>query len=422
MDFPDAFTPDNVAAHSVESGEKGSIFVSGKTPDGKNAVTKYDRSGHLITKFGSNGYAPVPFEVDRMAYDTVSGSLYIAGSEYVSAVHSKSGHVSGYIPPLTKTNVARLAPSGKFDTSFGTKGVFDYRLIARTIEYVTTSTETINPLPDGSVLLGVDRATRYEGGSADQDLVLIKLRPNGTYDTRFGTNGITQVINGHFEPNYALDVTENARGFRGVFSDVQVDADGSTRVAMKYGDGTRYYREDYPNVELPLIGKFYVLSRTVTARGKLDRSRSAAWEVADNTHGAPGAGFTYVGFDGRALHASISQFGGRPSDRFELYLYTLKPARRPTRRLIVPASENTYIPNLTRSANGTYAMTDSDKHAFRLRGDFTTDPSFGVKGVATGTNSFVGFENPSIYADDLGRVLVFEYAAAIKKYVLDRFA
>lgn len=54
-------------------------------------------------------------------------------------------------------------------------------------------------------------------------------------------------------------------------------------------------------------------------------------------------------------------------------------------------------------------------HLFRLRGDFTTGPTFAARGVATGTNNFVGFDEPSVHADDLGRVLVFEYVAAIKK-------
>lgn len=155
----------------------GRIVLAGYASSGTNddfALVRYDADGSLDGTFGVDGKV------------TTVGA---AGADRIYAIAAYSGGrilVGGEMRNTANTSVdfglARYNANGTLDTSFGSNGVL-LTSPASNSEYVYA----LLVLPDGRILAA---------GEANSDAILVRLLPNGAYDTSFGTAGksIIQVL------------------------------------------------------------------------------------------------------------------------------------------------------------------------------------------------------------------------------------
>lgn len=112
--------------------------------------------------------------------------------------------------------VIRLLPNGSLDTSFGINGVFSF----------LTTTETYGfesyPLSNGKIIVAGLAAETF----GYYDILLLRINPDGTLDTSFGTNGST-VANFSIRDDFAYAMT--------------VQNDGKIVVAGTITDTLNYY-------------------------------------------------------------------------------------------------------------------------------------------------------------------------------------
>jgi uncharacterized delta-60 repeat protein len=148
--------------------------------DGDFNITKCNKFGELETAFGGTGI----ITYDGMGYDQggkitlrSDGKLLLSGN---SNVNPANGTYKQYVQMLINSD-------GTLDTTFGTSGKVLTNL-------ATNNTQVINDmylLTDNSILVTgsivITNSTIYDGFVA-------KFNANGTLDTSFGTNGISQVF------------------------------------------------------------------------------------------------------------------------------------------------------------------------------------------------------------------------------------
>lgn len=153
----------------------GSILAAGAGRDGKTwrsreafALARYLPSGALDLDFGSNGVVITQASTGRQERSELNAvalqrdrKILVAGL----AQRCNNGRLC-----LT---VARYTKSGELDSSFGNRGMFQFK--------GPFSAEAMAIQPDGRIVV--------TGGDSDNYFTL-RLRPNGSLDRSFGRNGV----------------------------------------------------------------------------------------------------------------------------------------------------------------------------------------------------------------------------------------
>ena len=377
--FPKGYAPGDAIA-STDS----EIFVE-VSKGTKRYVAKLTEAGDLDTSYGTNGYAPIPYAANKLAYDANRDLLYVAGTVATASDDR-----------VSELRLTRLLPSGDIDTSYANRGTFAYAqpTPGTDFEFVTASVEQINLLVDGSAVLGVDRAIGVSSGyftdHTDRSLALFRLRPDGTRDSRFGRRGSTELFSG--TEDFRFGPSDNSISFsRPYFANMQTSAKGVVSVIMErfVGAGSTIL-DEFPPLANETAGQLQIKARTVSAKGAIDESAAYSWTLPnaskDNT--------AYAGFDGGTVKVVLSQ-GNMPASTS---LFTLRPSQQPkARALSLPGLAS--VTRVFSDGSGHYFAADS-MHVTRLFNDFTVDGTFGLHGVATADRHFNG-----IFADTSRRIL-----------------
>lgn len=132
-------------------------------------------------------------------------------------------------------NVARYTATGRRDTTFAASLVFPRPRGRRTVDAFA---RTVQALPDGTVAVLVDVNVESRGdGAITNRVVLAKLNADGSVDSRFGTNGCTEVATNFTDPSRVVTILADSRGrlyLRTVRTVARLAVDGST--ARAFGD------------------------------------------------------------------------------------------------------------------------------------------------------------------------------------------
>jgi uncharacterized delta-60 repeat protein len=213
-------------AYSLVLQPNGKIVAAGWGQRGSQVaigLARYTPGGSLDKGFGLRGQAVTPFGQRSGAYSAAlqaDGKVVTAGftgrafsSSYRFGLaryapngaldHSfgTKGHIStkigsggavangvtvqadrkivavGLVGALDRFIVARYLPGGKLDTSFGTGG------IAQTALGSNAVASAVAPQPDGKIVVS---------GTAGDDFVLVRYQSDGSLDPAFGTNGVVK--------------------------------------------------------------------------------------------------------------------------------------------------------------------------------------------------------------------------------------
>jgi len=160
------------STNTSEIQSDGKIIVAGKSYFNYKefyTVARYNTNGSIDTTFGSNGLVIINTQnydtVNDIAIDT-NGKIIVAGGN-------------------TYAVLLRLNSNGSLDTTFGTNGFASF-----TSGF--SSVYDVKVLSSGKILVaGYDSYTI--GTSYSGNYLLARLNSNGTLDSTFGTNGISNL-------------------------------------------------------------------------------------------------------------------------------------------------------------------------------------------------------------------------------------
>lgn len=164
---------------SVMNGDK--ILIGGvvNNPNESSLLLQLNPNGSIDTSFGVNGYSYTQFgsnpynRYDRfLSIKIFENKIYGVGSRAVDSFNNS-------------INLAKFTIDGLLDTSFSDDG----KLLIDTSSKIDFIND-LNILQDNSIFLaGVSSTSSSSSG------LLIKLNPDGNYNTNFGVNGIISSTN-----------------------------------------------------------------------------------------------------------------------------------------------------------------------------------------------------------------------------------
>lgn len=171
--FTDPTTSNDFANHGIQLPD-GSILAGGYSSANvlDYMMIKYTPTGQLDSTFGTNGVVLKEFgqgtsSIKKLGLQS-DGKIIAAGRGTPS-----SGPAYAHI--------ARFNPDGSLDTTFGTNGKVNY------ISGTESDVYAMHILPDNSII-----TVGYMLNN-NSDILVIKLTPDGAYDTTFGTNGVSLI-------------------------------------------------------------------------------------------------------------------------------------------------------------------------------------------------------------------------------------
>jgi uncharacterized delta-60 repeat protein len=169
-------------AFDAQSRVYGAGFIT-RSGDSHMAVARFDTSGVLDTSFGTNGVATVNV-VAGGAVETARGILLQSDGKVVIAGNVE--HDPSATPPDADIAVVRFNADGTLDTGFGTNGV--------AIHDLGTGDGTTSDMLWGIDRDAQDRLVLFGGkkadARADRDRVVVRLSANGALDSSFATGGV----------------------------------------------------------------------------------------------------------------------------------------------------------------------------------------------------------------------------------------
>lgn len=137
------------------------------------AVVRYNANGTLDTSFGAGGKVVVPLGI--ATEDQCNALALQADGKILLAGYSNAGSGNRFA-------IVRLLPNGLLDTSFGSGGI----LVVTVGTGGNDQARGVAVQNDGNILLGGSAVF------AKTDYALIRLLPNGTLDSSFGSGGVVR--------------------------------------------------------------------------------------------------------------------------------------------------------------------------------------------------------------------------------------
>ena len=170
-------------------------------------TARYNTDGTIDTTFGTNGYAIT--DLQFLSTDQADAiEIQNDGKILVGGQTSNSSAVNHSIDFA----LVRYSSNGTIDTSFGTNGKFIYNFGTDTVPNSSGYSEehigTIKINTLGEILVG-GYTTVNESISNYYEFAFIKLNPNGTLNTNFGTNGQKVVDFGNLDFFYDMQLTSD---------------------------------------------------------------------------------------------------------------------------------------------------------------------------------------------------------------------
>lgn len=172
--------------HGLVIQPDGKIVVAGVSfedvltlrPHGDFMVARYNSDGTDDLSFGIGGVTTTDFSDG--SYDEPYAVVLQPDGRIVLAGYTNSGGGPGVLFGADQLALARYTPNGLLDSSFGQGGkvVFDGGSLDERIL-------ALAPAPDGSLLAG-----GYVNGEKRGDLLLARLRPDGSLAGGFGNSGL----------------------------------------------------------------------------------------------------------------------------------------------------------------------------------------------------------------------------------------
>lgn len=196
-------------AYDIDTQQDGKILLSGSSTS-NFYVVRYLTNGTLDNTFATNGIKSIDLggglsakaEAIKIQND---GKILIAGSFNQSSVR--------------KYTVVRLNTDGSLDSSFGTNG-FVSVLVGTS---PGNSCKDMQLQADGKIILAGNLKN-------NEGIGLLRLNPNGTLDTSFGTNGITTTITSNVLNVSVRSISKYSNGGILVVGSAQENGDNKTRV------------------------------------------------------------------------------------------------------------------------------------------------------------------------------------------------
>jgi len=221
-------------AFHVEIDSSGSIVVGGHADMGPGAgrinfmVARYNSDGTLDGSFGSGGIAVTAVAPGDNADQAVGMAIDPAGRIVLSG-GANMGTGGGGL----NFAAARYNPNGSLDASFGSGGI------------VTTAVAPGDNFDRAIAGVAIDAAGRIvasgladSSGNFDTDLALVRLTPNGSLDSSFGSGGkVTTNVGPGGEFGRDLLVQPTGRIVVGGGTDVD-EVNGDFLVARYNADGS----------------------------------------------------------------------------------------------------------------------------------------------------------------------------------------
>lgn len=167
-----------VVAHGEAIVAAGRVAPPGSR-DGSFAVAKYDASGVLDASFGMGGFAQATFAGAGFSTDDEARAVAVApDGRIVAAGRSQAGGRSSLA-------VACFRPNGTLDDSFGVRG-----------RAILSLADAAAPNQHEAAALAIDSrggiliAGRAAAAPDRWDMLLVRMRPDGSLDETFGDRGV----------------------------------------------------------------------------------------------------------------------------------------------------------------------------------------------------------------------------------------
>ena len=162
-------------------------------------VARYNTDGSLDATFGAGGkvVTPIRNDLDELARGIAlapDGKIVVAGELYNPSDGTNQGH--------RDVVVVRYDANGNLDPTFDGDGKFIYDSNQGDR---SEGSDDVVVQPDGKILLAAKSFLRMEsvqGGMVSHtDLMVMRLNPNGAFDSSFGSGGIRLTDFGEFHPS-----------------------------------------------------------------------------------------------------------------------------------------------------------------------------------------------------------------------------
>jgi uncharacterized delta-60 repeat protein len=247
--------------HGLVIQPDGRIVVAGVTfedvltlrPHGDFMLARYNADGSDDLSFGIGGVMTTDFSDG--SYDEPYAVVLQPDRRIVLAGYTNSGGGPGVLFGADQLALARYLPNGLLDSSFGDGGkvVFDGGSLDERILALALA-------PDGSLLAG-----GYVNGEKRSDLLLARLRPDGTLSGGFGNTGRGLSVN---------DLGTNSERISSVVlqPDGRIVAGGQT--AVDHNADFAVFRYDEGGILDPTFGRGGVAS--FDFEGREDRVHAVA--------------------------------------------------------------------------------------------------------------------------------------------------
>jgi uncharacterized delta-60 repeat protein len=191
-------------------------------------LARYNTDGSLDTTFDGDGKVVTTFGTDlnelaRAIALAPDGKLVVSGDFYnPPPIVGQSGHWD--------VAAARYNPNGSLDTSFDGDGRFVYD---SNVSDRSEGSDDVRVQPDGKILIVGDSYLIQNAvpGVSDEDLLLIRLNVNGSFDSSFAGNGINFTDFGNFNQPGAPEFGSGRTGDCVISSTVTLQPDGKILAA-----------------------------------------------------------------------------------------------------------------------------------------------------------------------------------------------